>query len=747
MSVLAIISIVITVLSMVYTLFFMPAPSDLDMESKTSPDITTADEGAIIPVLFGEAKFPGNIVGYANFISKKRRKHGQTIGYDYYLDIWQAICMGQITVENIYTKNKDEDPTAMTVFGIPVTTFNIFNDGTGSAYPTELGEFANSMPGVASKFWKRMHLGLGVTFVPAIHFVAKRVMPGIPVVYPSLTNGFNPAAIIYLLLLDNGCPSSKINLTRFNAAATYWYSRDYGLNILLTRQARLKNIIKKILSYVGGVLGKDAQGKYFIKALDPADASVATISSDNDDFIEFEFVRKTWNDTYNEFRGTFTDKTQDYSTRQLVVRNRANINLQGRIRPLNVDLEAFISETDASKRLWEIMKKESYPYAQCSFKTNLSFSEVQVGDVVTIVNTDHGIVSADFRVLEKQHFDNTKNELSFKCDQVTETLFDDEFVIAGSSQYSRVVYNPSALVKQKIFELPYNSVYKHETALLMLAARVGTFENGFNALVSFDDVDYEDYGEFGEWSMHGALDAAYSGDTDYIDDTTGIEFTPYQDDPEFLSVSRAALFVTNRYALMDDEIVRFQNIELVGTSYRLTGIIRGCLNTAIAAHNTSSDIWLFTIGDNVLTGVNASDFYIKMTPFFMSSRIDWASAAAINVTPSGKAKIPFTPCRIEAVRSGSSITATWWPTNQDIEGAGACSAEVQTDQSPGVYDQDFEVYETYNTTPVVIDGISTVITRANQTTIYVRSRRDGYVSAYASVLVPAADGTYVGPEI
>lgn len=732
-----IIALAISVLSVVYVLFFMPKPN-MDLDKKTSPDITTADEGAVIPVLFGTAKFPGNIVGYANFFGKKKKKKGQTIGYDYFLDVWESICMGKITIENIYTKDKDENP---------VSSSTIFNDGTSSTYPTTMGEYANSMPGVASYFWKTMYLGLEVTFVPTIHFVAKRVMPDIPISYPTLTNGFNPAAIIYILLTDNGCPTSKIDTTKFNAAATYWHSRDYGLNIPINKQDKLKTIIKNVLSYVGGVFGKDSQGKYFIRAFDPSHASVATISSENDDFIEFEFTRKTWADTYNEFRGSFTDKTQDYSSRTLIAKNRANINLQGRVRSLNVNLDAFIDVTDASRRLWEVMKKESYPYAQCSIKTNLSFSFVQVGDVITLVNLDDGIVTADFRVLEKQWFDNTKNEVSFQCEQMTETLFDDEFIIAGGTQYIKEVYTPLPLVKQKIFELPYNSSFKHETALLMLAARVGTFENGWNALVSFDNIDYEDYGEFGDWSMYGTLDTAYPITTDYIDDITGITFTPYQEDPEFLSVSRATLFSTNRYALMGTEIVRFQNIELVGASYRLTGIIRGCFNTPIATHAISSDIWLFIIGDNVLTGVNASAFYIKMTPFFMSALVDAADATAISVAPTGYAKIPFKPCRIEAVRSGSTITVTWWPTNQDIEGAGAVSADSQTDQYPSAYDQDFEIYHTLATTPVVVNGVTTVITTALQTTVYVRARRDGYVSAYVSVLVPVADGTYVGPDV
>ena len=729
---------IITLLVMVYALFFMPAPK-INLDRKTSPDITTANEGAIVPILFGKAKFSGNIIGYANFVSKKRKKKGQTIGYDYYLDVWQAICYGKIVVENIYVKDKDEDP---------VSTSITFNDGTSSYYPTELGEYANALPGIATYFFKRMHLGLESTFVPSIDYVARRVIPGtVPIVYPILTNGFNPAFIVYLILIDKGVPVSKINIPAFNVAATYWNSVDYGLNILIKTQNKTKEHIKKVLSYVDGVFGQDNEGKYFIKAFDPTEASVATISSATDDFMAFEFQRKTWDDTFNEFRGAFTDESQQFSERQLIVRNRANINLQGTKKVMNVDLDAFINATDASKRLWEIAKRESYPYAHCSFKTNLEYSFVLKGDIVTIVNPEEGIVSADFRITEKQHFSNDKNELAFKSVQVTETLFDDAFIIAGQSQYVAVTYTPSVLVKQRIFELPFNSIYKHSPAYLCLAARVNTFENGFDVYFSNDNITYELYDSFSDWSMNGILSATYSATTDYIDDTGVISFTPYKDDPEFLSVSRAALFTANRYALIDNEIVKFQNIQLLSGKYYLTGIVRGCFHTTIATHNSGVEIWIFTIEDNILTELTDSNFYIKLLPTFLEKVVEISSATAINVVSTAKAMIPFKPCRIKAVRVGSSITVSWIPVNQDTDGAGALSADIQTDLSPSPYDQDFDIYHTYATTPVIVVGLSTVITYASQTTVYLRSRRSGFASSYISVLVPAADGTYIGPSI
>ena len=729
---------IVTLIVMIYTLFFMPAPK-IDLDRKTSPDITTSNEGAIVPILFGKAKFPGNIIGYANFTSTKRKKKGQTIGYDYWLDVWQAICHGQIVVENIYVKDKDEDPW---------TVSSTFNDGTSSYYPTELGEYANALPGIATYFFKRMHLGLESTFVPSIDYVARRVIPGtVPIVYPILTNGFNPAFIVYLILIDKGVPVSKINIAAFNVAATYWSSVDYGLNILIKTQNKTKEHIKKVLGYVDGVFGQDNEGKYFVKAFDPAEVSVTTISSATDDFMAFEFQRKTWDDTFNEFRGAFTDESQQFSERQLIVRNRANINLQGTKKVMNVDLDAFINATDASKRLWEIAKRESYPYAHCSFKTNLEYSFVLKGDIVTIVNPEEGIVSADFRITEKQHFPNDKNELAFKSVQVTETLFDDVFTVAGQSQYVAVTYTPSVLVKQKVFELPYNPIYKHNPAYLCLAARVNSFENAFDVQFSNDNITYELYGSFYDWSTCGTLDTTYPAVTDYLDDTNYIVFTPYVDEGDFESVSRSALFTTNRYALMGTEIVQFQNVSIVSGKYYLSGIIRGCFNTTPAVHTSGGEIWLFTIGDNVLTEISSSNFYVKFLPKFLDKIVSLAAATAINVVSTAKAMTPFDPCSIKAVRTGSTIEVSWIPTNQDIDGAGFASADIQVDQAPSAYDQDFEIKETAAPTPVVVNGVSTTITNALQTTIEVRARRNGYVSGWTSVVVLVADGTYIGEDI
>jgi hypothetical protein len=64
-----------------------------------------------------------------------------------------------------------------------------------------------------------------------------------------------------------------------------------------------------------------------------------------------------------------------------------------------------------------------------------------------------------------------------------------------------------------------------------------------------------------------------------------------------------------------------------------------------------------------------------------------------------------------------------------------------------VFDQDFETYRASETPTVIVAGTTRTYTLAGAHTFYVRARKDGYNSAYVSVIVGAGDGTYYGPLI
>lgn len=205
-----------------------------------------------------------------------------------------------------------------------------------------------------------------------------------------------------------------------------------------------------------------------------------------------------------------------------------------------------------------------------------------------------------------------------------------------------------------------------------------------------------------------------------------------------------------RAAVIGDEIIAFQTVTPEGeSSFRLTGCIRGVLNTPISTHASGSQIWLTSLAANILTGITAGDFYVKLLPYFGRQVIDIGDATPIHVTAENKARTPWPPYRIEAVRAGTTVTINWWPTDQQCKGAGVFAPEDQTDQSPFEYSGDFEIWTDKSgfTDHLFVDGTQKqYVGISGSFTFSIRARREGRVSATITCFTGSADGTYVGPD-
>jgi len=717
---------------------------DMSPASTDDLNITQASEGAVVPIVYGRVRITGNIIWYGNLKSKevKEKSGGKggssevVVGYRYWLDIWQAVCRGKITWIETYVQDDLETVSA------EVTQEN---DGTEETFPTYPGADANKLPGVAHVFYKQMLLGDNNTVVPTIHYVVERDLSSAGVTNPTLSNGANAHAIIYDILLEAGALPSQFDLSSFNAAGTYWYNKGYGLNIQFKKQSKAKEKISHVLGMVGGSFGVDHENKFRLKAFDENDTYVDTF--DTEDWGDFNFQRRTWYDTYNEFRGNFIDADQDWSQRTVIARNPANAALQGRKKPLSVDLTAFRDLDTASKRLWEIMKKESYPYARITGSTTLKFWEVNVGDIVRVNNSEYNIADADFRITEKNVTEIDQNKLTWEMEQFSETLFDANYSTGGEPGWIPIDTSPDALVYQGYYELPYNSLTGSDRVYLLLAARVNSFEDGWEVIFSTTGSDYTSKGDFSGWSQYGTLDEAYTVNTYTIDDEIGILYTPYRDDPIFESLSRGDLFATHRYALMGNEIVKFQTVTAEGaSSYRLTGVIRGCLNTTPSTHNSGSAIWLFNFGvGSILTGVTSSDFYMKYLPYHGGSKVAESSATAMHVTTVyNRAQQPWIPMAIKAERSGSSVILTIYTTTQFYDGSGKLAADAQNDYTPISVDDTLEVYDSdegSGASQFLTTGHDTR-TKAGAFIYYARQVNGSYQSSWVSVSVDTTDGEY-----
>jgi hypothetical protein len=760
---------------------FRPDQDQQDMSPATldSFQMTSCDEGAVVPWLTGYVRTKSNLIWFGNLstVPETQEAGGKggggddiTTGYKYYLDLWHSICLGggdygTVTFEGLYVGDK-----SIPLSEVAEWTYT-FNDGTQSTYPTQPGPNANAIDGVAHFFLNQYFLGINVTHVPTFHFIM-RCQSSAPLTNANMTNGTNPAARIYDVLLAAGSSISDFDIPSFQTAANYWYNKGYAINLAYSKQKEAREWINHIFTYVDGCLRKSNEDKWYLKAYASDDTSVATLNKE--DLVEFSLTRRSWSETYNDFVANFTDKDQGYTRRSIRVQNGANQRLLGYKKQRTVDLTAFIDINVASSRLAEIMKRESYPEAQINFSASLAYEEtLQVGEVFTLNHSDYGISNASYRIVRRDVNETDSNFLDFRAVQVVENLYDDEYVTAGNPEWETPTWAdiqaPSVMA---YFEMPVNSVTKGDPTYIILVQR-NDVETGFIFYYSIDGTDYAVHQDQGSivFAQHGTLAEDYgdSTATDTIDDSIGILYTPTNEDPVFGSIDRQSLFHSRRIAILGGtEIVAFQTVAYEGdTDIRLTGVIRGLLNTPISEHSTGATIWLVDLGETqvgkrpYLIEKTLTDFYLKPVPYFGQNTVDIGDVSVLHIQYQSKAKEPIKPARIVAYRNGDTVTFWVFQTGTyktigDSNGAGEYQLDYQSDVGFGANmdlggwidemgDEDFYYYKpSFESSWSKTYDNYFQVSESDAFTLTIRRWTNG---ESLTISIPEADGTYYLPEI
>lgn len=739
------------------------APANLDAFR-----LTTAEEGTVIPRVFGTARLSGNLLYYGNLTSvpeyeetrvggkggKKKQKVLQ--GYHYYMDVWQGVGMGPLELVSVYQDDRrltEED-------GAIPSSEQRWNNGTDSFYPEEAGQYASRLPGVAHIWLRRFYLGFNVSMMPTLHYVV-RFCGDIPLEDALLPNGVNPAAIILQLLLDAGAPSASIDKPSFTAAAAFWKKKGYGLNIVFSSQKPLREHITQVLGTVGGWLVERADGTLSLRAPDP-DVEPAAVLGEGD-FLEgsFSFKRAAWDTTWNDLSGKFTDAEQDFSERAVTANNAASIQLLGLRRKKSVDLTAFTDRAAAQRRIEELRDVESYPAASFSFDLPRDYAGVEQGQILEITHPRFGLSGVRVRVLEVVRGNLTENRLSIQAKQVVERL-SGTFVppgealpdplappdtayppVSGIPSWTAPDLSPQPLRFTRLFELPRNPITGTDSAVLVLAARERLTEDGLLVERSSTGTDYAVAATLSApWAQYGTLAEDYPMDTLAVDDERGLVYRPYKEDPAFGPVSRAELFEARRMALIDDELILFQTVVLEGASaVRLSGIVRGYMHTPVREHRAGAAIWLFRRPgeDNVLRGLGVGAHWIKLRPASGDAVLgaDLAEAQALALT--AKAQAPWPVTHLRAERAGSRLTLSWCPADVSLGGAGT-RPETENEPVPLSYDGDFVI--AVGDDEHAASAADYSLDCPGPAEISVRARQLGYVSSPVFLSVPSGEGLF-----
>ena len=266
----------------------------------------------------------------------------------------------------------------------------------------------------------------------------------------------------------------------------------------------------------------------------------------------------------------------------------------------------------------------------------------------------------------------------------------------------------------------------------------------WNDTRSATNADYSPVGLLSApWAQYGTLAEAYPASTLAVDDTQGLLYRPYKEDPAFGPVSRTDLFGARRMALVGDELMLFQTVVLEGSeTTRLSGVVRGYMNTPVQAHASGAAIWVFrNPGEgNTVQGLPIGTHNIKLRPVSGDEVLGADRVDRLSLAVTGKAMVPWPVAGLRAVRTGDSVAVSWSPVDVAFGGAGT-RTENENEPVPAGFSGDFVL--TAAGTEHVVNGTSITLTRSGRFALSVTARQLGYVSPAAYVTVESQDGEYV----
>lgn len=745
----------LTLLSSIYT----PKAPNIKRKPASISDfsISQANENIPIPLIYGKVRIPGNIIWYGNLITEpvyqkvktgkkgggKKKSQKVLTGYNYYLDVWYGLCYGDnVVIERIIADNDPEK--TITHSG---QYFNTNPPINLEFLPTYHNNRINHI------FFKKFYVGFNRTSLPTLHFVLKRtlntLLPYNNVIVNNKFIGCNPIAVLFDLLTSQASiPVDLIDLNSWNNACSYYQNQGLGINLAITSETNIHNLVNNILQFLGAFIYYTSDGKIGIKIIQPGEEPIATIQ---DEFLDFNFGKKSWTDVPNTFHATFIDADSNWTERVIIVDNPAGKYLANKTIPESLDFTYLIDRDTAVKKLQEYVKQHSYPRSTIECTVPIKYSFLKIGDIVKIIHSDY-LINGDFRIVNMNFSAVSEGKIKLSLVQYSEKTLDTYTIplptpIPPAPDTSLVPFTKIRIVELNRPEVLTDNGYP---VFLFLVNREKGIETGFIIYYSTDGANYDILAEVMSFSVYATLDTTYSANTYKIDDETEIQLTCYKpyDIGIFSSVERKKLFDWNyaNFLIVNNEIMSFQTIQPVSsTTFKLKNFNRSLFWATQATHNANSQCWLFLFKDNVIEmPVISNTYYFKIAPVFMDKTIsDLSQLTTYSVTTQFLVNKPDIG-RIVAVRNGSTVQVTVFPIiKTNLQGAGYYPENMITDQYP--FPLDGEILYRIGTSG---DFTSTAsheftITNSSSFTLQVRTKNKNFLSDIVSLNIGSSDGEYV----
>lgn len=710
-----VVALVIAAASMALSELLRPKPKFENARAAALGDFKfpTATEGRVVPLLWGTVRIDGcNVVWYGDYrqvaITQKIKtglwsSKRITKGFKYYLGLQMALCRGRIdAITKIIINDKEvwtgnvQDGTYM-IASPELFGGNDFGsggmDGIGHIFSGRSDEPAPVMGDYLYTFqnphipyrgtsyitWDGGYVGNATSLYPW-KFVVKRCPNGLSlganhhIVNVSGNDAdANPACVLYEILTNTewgfGFPAADIDLTSFRAAGDTLFTEGNGFSLLVDNPKEATEILNEIQRQIDGVLYLDhLDGKYKLK-LTRADYNIDTVPQvTSANVLEVpDFTRGTWDETSNQVRIAFTDRSKNYASSYAVASDLANQRIQlGALIPSTVNFPGVKDKTLASNLATRQLKYLSSPIAKATVIVDRSLWRLKPGDVVAWTDATLGFSKMPFRVA-KANFGDLKNgkiELSLVQDIFQyATTFEG---VSGSTLWVPPANAPQALPigQQLAIEAPY-AICRRDPEnptvidrILCAGRNQGYGEISLSLYERHAPVApagaYATAGDVVDFMFVGALRTGI-GAGGQPDTTIDVDPTPDSVSgmiSEFTAAPTVGDMGQNlvNLIMIGDEFMAVTTVSNQTSFMRMSTVYRGLLDSTPKPHTIGEPVYLLFAGAGLTDTVfpNPQTVNVQIRPRAVGAEVTEGQATAIALALNSRCRRPVPPTELVA---------------------------------------------------------------------------------------------------
>ena len=468
-----------------------------------------------------------------------------------------------------------------------------------------------------------------------------------------------PAFIIYKILTSPvhgiGVAEEQVDFSSYLAAHQYCLAEGALVSVQYLRPENALSAIDELLSLYGGFL-IDNGGLIRFGLQEYTAAPVRTINNsrllvDDEGVAPVNVTKGAKQDTYNRVKVNYFDRNLKYRPNFVEISDEVDIDLNGP-RPQEFPAKFVMSEAFANKIAIRALWSNLYARDIYQFKLGVKDSDLEPGDVITLVDSYHPDLASGVQVRITNWEETSPNQYTVAGVQEIEWIANASWDPTSSTEYSPTPLG--ALNKYpadfQAYELPKE--FEGADPKVYFAYRQWGNVAGSYVYTSPDGVTFSLVSEEAPYNLSGIIaEQLPSREPGFVEENVKVYMAPvenfdvttkqYGQTQTLDDVNAGLRRIGDSVIVVNSEVMAYEGVNLVATNeYRFDRLYRGWGGTHIQNHSSGATVYFHSEGGIHEFEYNedaiGTTFYYKVQPFdFYGTYIDISSITAKEYTIKG----------------------------------------------------------------------------------------------------------------